>query len=269
MGLNQIQDVLYNILCDVDDICKKHNVDYWLCGGTLIGAVRHKGFIPWDDDIDIVIKRKDLDNLKTCLKLELPEYLKFVEPADGGDAFFDFVYRVKDVRYFLHDETEEDNYYGKLYTKNVGIDIFVLDEVSNTKFGTKLLVLWDKILYGLAMGHRYKIEYDKYTLLLKWQIYFLSSVGKKMKMQTILKWHYNANAGNLNKQKRYLLYTNDLINVIGKNCQDVRWYDETIYLDFRNRKFPAPKSYHEILTLRYGDYMTPVKDETIYIKHYK
>ena len=55
--LKRLQEELFKILLDIDYVCKKHDIKYMLCGGTLIGAIRHKGFIPWDDDIDLMMIR--------------------------------------------------------------------------------------------------------------------------------------------------------------------------------------------------------------------
>ena len=67
------------ILVEVDKICRKHNITYWLDYGTLLGAVRHKGFIPWDDDVDICVMRKDYDKLRKYLQQELPEQFVFTD----------------------------------------------------------------------------------------------------------------------------------------------------------------------------------------------
>lgn len=71
--LRQMQLRMLDILTEVDSICKKHGISYWLSSGTLIGALRHDGFIPWDDDLDIEMMRDDYLRLMKVLPQELPE----------------------------------------------------------------------------------------------------------------------------------------------------------------------------------------------------
>ena len=73
--LRKVQIKQLTILKEIDRICKKHNIDYWLDGGTLLGAVRHRGFIPWDDDIDIAMKASDIKQFETIAQKELPTWL--------------------------------------------------------------------------------------------------------------------------------------------------------------------------------------------------
>ena len=77
--LRRAQNKMLDILKIVSEICDKNGIPYWLEGGTLLGAVRHKGFIPWDDDLDICVLRKDMHRLKKCLIKELPSDYEFLD----------------------------------------------------------------------------------------------------------------------------------------------------------------------------------------------
>lgn len=77
--LRKAQLRMLDILIEVDKICRKHNIPYWLDSGTLLGAVRHGGFIPWDDDMDIAVLWKDYKKLKKILIAELPEQFMFYD----------------------------------------------------------------------------------------------------------------------------------------------------------------------------------------------
>src|SRR4028118_1460533 len=80
--LRRAQMRMVEILDGFDGICKKHNIDYWLVWGTLLGARRHGGFIPWDDDLDVAVLQSDYKKLLTILEKELPKNLKL--QARGG-----------------------------------------------------------------------------------------------------------------------------------------------------------------------------------------
>ena len=75
LGLRDAQLIMKGILKDIAVICDKHHIKYFLDAGTLIGAVRHKGFIPWDDDIDIGMLREDYEKFLKVVEKELPSYL--------------------------------------------------------------------------------------------------------------------------------------------------------------------------------------------------
>ncbi|MBR4091924.1 MAG: LicD family protein, partial [Mogibacterium sp.] len=69
----KLQGILKQLLFEIDEICRQHNIRYYIWGGTCIGQLRHGGFIPWDDDIDIVMPRKDYDKLEAVISECMPE----------------------------------------------------------------------------------------------------------------------------------------------------------------------------------------------------
>lgn len=72
----KMQQRMLDLLKVIDAICRKHNMQYWLSGGTMLGAIRHQGFIPWDDDLDIEMFRPDFENLMRILPSELPDSIR-------------------------------------------------------------------------------------------------------------------------------------------------------------------------------------------------
>lgn len=108
------------ILRVIHAICQRHSIDYWLDGGTLLGAVRHGGFIPWDDDIDIAMRREDLPRFIAAAQQELPEDLEMQCP-DTDPAVRLPIFKVRDRRSFL---VEADDDFSRPYAKGLYVDIF-------------------------------------------------------------------------------------------------------------------------------------------------
>ncbi|MBQ2972453.1 MAG: LicD family protein [Ruminococcus sp.] len=131
--LNYIREMELELLREVDRICRRNNIQYFLSGGTMLGAVRHKGFIPWDDDIDIAMLREDYEKFKEVCITELSkkyQYQSFTN-KDGYHYFFDKI-------------TIKDTYFSTKYSdkfdmlKGISMDIFVFDKTSDNKFFQKL-----------------------------------------------------------------------------------------------------------------------------------
>ena len=111
--LRDIQLLFVELLRFIDNVCKKHDIIYWLDGGTLLGAVRHGGFIPWDDDVDLTMLRKDYNKLMEVLPLEISKHDYFKENCgltllieNHNDYFNDFksVHEVYDENDFSDDD---------------------------------------------------------------------------------------------------------------------------------------------------------------------
>ena len=107
--LRQLQMRMLDILIVIVDICDRHNITYWISGGTLLGAVVHDGFIPWDDDIDIEMIRGDYKKLLKILPSELPPHLYLQTPKEKGYAVP--ISKVRDRNSIVYMKDEDTNHY--------------------------------------------------------------------------------------------------------------------------------------------------------------
>jgi lipopolysaccharide cholinephosphotransferase len=123
MELRQLQSTLLEMYRDIVEICKKYEITLIACGGTALGAVRHKGFIPWDDDIDSVILREDYDKFIETFKIELSEKYYIAAPIKGEYSYYHIKIINKNTIY------REIFDYSVLFPSGIWIDMFILDKV--------------------------------------------------------------------------------------------------------------------------------------------
>ena len=162
--LSAVHGADLTILKEIDRICRKHKIQYLMDAGTLLGAVRHKGFIPWDDDADVAFTRENYEKFKTVVRDELPEGMEFLEPdqMQGGKAFFDFTPRILYLNSKTHEDGPEMDFYdGKL--NHIYVDLFIQDRLPDNKLAAGWTKFVQTVIYGLAMGHRYHLDYSKYS----------------------------------------------------------------------------------------------------------
>lgn len=138
--MKQIEDleVLHGILLDMAKefhrICEKHHIPYYMLGGTMLGAVRHKGFIPWDDDMDFGVPREHYQRLIQALKENLPEQYRMLN-IDNSDCLQIYIVKISDSRTYVREKYKE-NMKDQL---GVNIDIFPLDKVKAKGKNTLLI----------------------------------------------------------------------------------------------------------------------------------
>ena len=134
---------MLEILLEVDRICRKYDIQYWLSSGTLIGAMRHDGFIPWDDDLDIEMMRPDYLRLMQVLPGELPEWL-VLQNDETDENYFYFYAKIRDRR----SRMLEPNGYDRIWREQgIYIDIFPMEQHP----------IWMQKLAEKSVGHMYKI----------------------------------------------------------------------------------------------------------------
>ena len=125
--LEELHQIETDILTAIDEICRKENIRYYLAGGTLLGAVRHKGFIPWDDDIDIAMPRDDYERFLKVMRKGAHPYYKILALEYKEDYPYTFA-KVVDTRTRLQEEIGKD-----LPEMGVFIDIFPLDGMGDDR----------------------------------------------------------------------------------------------------------------------------------------
>lgn len=157
--LSLLHTSLQEILDQVVDICERHNLQYGLAYGTLIGAIRHNGFIPWDDDLDIVMPRKDYLRFIEYCKTELPNqyYYQGVENEKKYWLVFGKV-RKKDTLY-VEDYIDQNRF--PMSKQGIFIDIFPVDGVKNNR---KTLLFYNRIIRKIAVIMHGKVAKRTYTL---------------------------------------------------------------------------------------------------------
>lgn len=259
--IQKIQKANLFILKEVDRICRKYKIHYLLDAGTLIGAVRHKGFIPWDDDVDIAFLRKDYEKFIEAAKKELPKGLHIWFPTDAAqdNAFYDFTPKIIYEKSRKVLENQETAFYRE-ELNHICVDLFILDEITENIIGQKLQILWNKIIYGMAMGHRWHLDFGKYKGVQKLQVKLLAAIGKCISMKTICRWEKGAALRQSSGKSRILYYSNYQPDYVHMTVPK-KGSKQVIEMEFEGEKFMVPKGYDRVLKVVYGDYMTPPPPE--------
>lgn len=263
----ETQAISLEILKQVTDLCEKLNLRYVLIYGTLIGAIRHHGYIPWDDDVDIMMPRQDYDKLLQYLSNhKLPNLTIFNRQTCPDYPYM--ISRISDDRYILEMENEEPVGMG------VFIDIYPYDGLGKTKeeaikYGLKGDRL-SSLCYQATRKH-FAIETTTSTIrkIIKYPVFLASKLIGKDFFQNKLEKLGGA------KDYESSEYVGCIIWLSGgeKDIFPRNWFSETIIMPFDKYQFRVPKYYDEILRHEYGDYMKlPPEKERIghhYFKAYK
>lgn len=151
--LRKAQLRMLEILKAVDAIFARHHIDYYLDGGTLLGAVRHGGFIPWDDDIDISVRREDMPRIRKVLKAELPENLVYQDRFEDWNLPV-LIAKVRMKNTYLYEEECTD----KLKERGLFIDIIPMEKIPSWRWKQKLDYWYGHCIRGI---HNYSTLGDK------------------------------------------------------------------------------------------------------------
>lgn len=262
--LTRVHETNLKILKEIDRICRKYKIRYMLDAGTLLGAVRHKGFIPWDDDADVAFTRNNYEAFMKVVRRELPDTMELVMPWSyrDGKAFYDFTARIIYKNSRTHEESEELKFYGgKL--NHLWVDLFTIDTLPANKLDATATLLMHKMIYGMAMGHRYHLDFGKYSLFHKLAVGGMSTVGKFVPLSVLFRLQRMVALRDHKKKSPKLYYSNYQPDYLYVTLQK-EWCEDIVDLDFCDTKLMASSHWDEVLTWIYGDYMKlPPEDKRI------
>ncbi|MGL5051892.1 MAG: LicD family protein [Fusobacteriaceae bacterium] len=248
LPLREIQMVCLDILKFVDKICEKEDIKYWITAGTLLGAIRHEGFIPWDDDIDIGMPRNDFEKFKSAAKKYLPEYYVLEEGEIILLKIFDLRYETEGVnpkdKYIFIDVSPYD-----MYSKNEYMKFFqrIPKYINNFKIKSNTSISdgkakKDKIVITICKVFKF-FPYSVINFLLKkWKIF-------------------------LNRPNKDSVYSHS-----NEVCFEGEFLMEYLFplkkIKFENQNIWGPKNSDDYLVKKYGNYMEipPESERHIHIK---
>lgn len=251
-GLAEHQQALYLLLTEFDRVCKALDIKYFLFAGTLLGAVRHKGFIPWDDDLDVIMLRADyerfmrqaptvLDNGRFCLQAEFTKHwpIFYSKLRINGTTCLE-KYHPKDKQ--MH--------------QGVYMDIFPCDYGAKTPAGRKMQFYASKVVIAKSLD---RLGYETNSIMKKAVMLFCRALPLKpflwlTKRGSESSGYLHSFLGGASKFHR---------SVYPAAC-----FAEREMMDFESGSFPAPADFHTLLGILYDDYMSiPPEEDRKYKKH--
>ncbi len=236
--LRKAQMRMLQILIEIDKICRKHNITYWLDSGTLLGAVRHGGFIPWDDDLDITVLRKDYKKLRKALQSELPEQFVFQDWTTDKYAF-DHYGRVRDTKSLF-----DWAYFRKQTHRGLFCDIFVAEKGVSMEIKKKIDFLFGRVFRTLN-----NYGYVSCNSIIKRKLLYFCAVCLAPLAYLLI---------GMERIAAKIIPGNLLILSFGTNWYSQRYTNDIFPLqeiEFENYLFYAPHNTDKYLKHIYGDYM--------------
>lgn len=257
--IGELREIQVSLLDRVHSFCMENNIRYFLSSGTLIGAVRHKGYIPWDDDIDMYMPRPDYERFIREFPKKYPPNTKILSINTCKDYIYPFA-KVADTRTIL---IEDDFPYHPL---SVNIDVFPLYTVPNAMWKRRIAInlvnYLRKKIYIFARAKSAKFsDYNKFSnalmgTLVKYTIPFSNNFISKIIEFVAPSWNEKS------------IYVNNLTWGVGmRGCFPKTCIEKSIDIEFEGKKYKSMQGYDIYLKTIFGDYMTLPPLEKRVTKH--
>lgn len=252
-----MQSIELNLMKYIHKVCVENNLVYYLYGGTLLGAVRHKGFIPWDDDLDIIVPRKDYERLISILNEEDEYRLLSYEYVE--DYYYPFAKLVDPSTRLVEYGLKECSEMG------VWVDIFPLDITFNRHYLGTLHLKFVRSLIGLnrylaAKPDNIESQLDTTAKRLHYKL------ARLFRSHGIIKMANGIAAVFRNRNSEMVV--DAIWSTLPEPLFSNKWFGDPILLSFEGNMFYAPSDYNAYLTKAYGNYMELPPENKRYSEHF-
>jgi lipopolysaccharide cholinephosphotransferase len=249
----QLQLKSLNIFIYFKEFCEKRNLMFYFCGGCCIGAIRHKGFIPWDDDIDVFMPRQDYEKLYSLWqeKGDSSRY-SLLRNTEGKFVGSIFTTIVDNNTTLIKPDTKDLD-----IPQGVSIDVFPLDGAPSGKLARSVQLFWS-LIHGLYSAQIVPRNYGK-LVKLAGKILLGAVPDKKIR--------YKISKFAENKMSKYKIENCEYITELcaGPKYMENKYpkiiFSSSIYEEFEGMKVPVPIGYDRYLKIAFGDYMTMPPEE--------
>ena len=247
--LKELQEVLRDILRVTLDTLAKHDIKPFLIAGSCLGAVRHGGIIPWDDDIDIALFREDYEKAREILISELPDGYTYCDERIEKEYPYNFGKVKKDGTAFVHDTDAHLDIHHGIYMDIFPLDVYPEDEALADKQFNDCAKLRKRLtLRNLSFKKGDKLRpLPQLPLILAGHLFVRKKKSQQKLTDLITKY-------NEDKNSRYLF---NYLSVYGKKERIEREWFLPAEIDFDGIKCYIPEKYDAYLSFLYGDYLTP------------
>ena len=248
LSIEEIREIEVSILDFVMDIAQKNNIECLLDGGTLLGAIRHRGYIPWDDDVDVIVPRKDYRKLLDIIRNTPSKYC--VLSCEDDRRFSELFAKICDST----TEIQPRNRKKDAVNRMIWIDIFPRDNIPSSEFYDEIMGYKKKFFGSFDKLSYYKIR--SFSSFIKTLI---ALICLKIQRNRIIEKWFDLCESTANLETKYsfdIAARRSAKSFVPSEC-----FKDTVEVEFEGKKYLAPKGYDQYLTILYGDYMTPPPEE--------
>ncbi|WP_251570768.1 LicD family protein [Parasutterella muris] len=261
--LKKLQGCLYSMLLDIDSVCSTKNLVYFLSGGTALGALRHRGFIPWDDDLDINMPREDF--LKFSIELEKQYPGKYLIQVPGVTPDYYLTsgrIRLKGTVYQTRGEEGcEQGIFVDIFIVESTPDLFLLRNIHGFFCLAIGLLLSCRLFYVNRNHYRKLLSFSKKAKLIFWTKTLIGMVTACISLKNLCKLTNNIYSFSKGKQSRFVSIPSGRKHYFGELYLRDGFINRK-KIKFEGKEFPVSTDLNNYLTKLYGsDYMTPPPPE--------